>query len=247
MNPIQNMEKHKDQFTQNDRKIYNAILQQPEKVVSLSTSRFAESIDVSQPALTRFIKMLGYQKYNDFRSDITAWSATLNTISVSDSLPYFDRLRRLISEAEKTLTEEYLLDLAGYILSFKRIFATGIGKSQEAAHLLHCLLRKSSIFVTQVALDELNEVTDNFSSEDLLIVFSVSTHPEIMEKIKETDGKVLLITANGSRKYQEFVDRTVLLPYLPPDPETSSVSPILFSILVELLDSYIAKLAGQEE
>ena len=90
MNPFLNMEQHKHEFTQNDQKIYQAILAEPDKVISLSSSDFAREINVSQPALTRFIKMLGYHKYYDFRSDITAWSATANYHSSSDSLPYFD-------------------------------------------------------------------------------------------------------------------------------------------------------------
>ncbi len=248
MNPIQNMEKHKDEFTQNDLKIYNAILEQPERVISMTTSSFARSLDISQPALTRFIKMLGYERYKDFRSDMTKWSASLNSISINGSLPYFDRLRFLLQETEKILTDETLEDLSRYVLSFKRIFAGGLGKSREPAELLHSLLRKYGLFVPVVPLDELGETADNLSENDLLVLFSVSQNEELMEKVRNTEGKILLITANGSGKYSSSVDRMVLLPYLPPDPETSSISPVLFSIFVELLESYIGKnLLGKDD
>jgi hypothetical protein len=39
----------------------------------------------------------------------------------------------------------------------------------------------------------------------------------------------------------------VVLPYLPPDPEDSSVSPVLFDIFVELLDKYIAKKMNRKD
>ena len=44
-----------------------------------------------------------------------------------------------------------------------------------------------------------------------------------------------------------MVDRTVVLPFLPPDPETCSVSPVLFDVFVELLVSYMSdELTGRE-
>lgn len=49
---------------------------------------------------------------------------------------------------------------------------------------------------------------------------------------------MLLITTNPLYEYKEKVDRTVLLPYVMPDPETSSISP-LFTIFAELLVSYL--------
>ncbi len=241
MNPFLNMEKHKDDFTVNDKKIYDAIIYQPERVISMSTSDFAKLIDVSQPALTRFIKMLGYNRYNDFRSDITSWSAQLSYQTKGDSLPYFERMRLLISEAEKVLTNDYLQDLSAYILSYKRIFVTGIGKSYESGHLLHSLLRKYGIFVSMVPYDEIKETTDNLNADDLLIVFSVSASPLIMDHAANSEAKILLITANSPGAYTDRVDKLVLLPYLPPDPETSSISPVLFSMLVELIDTYIAR------
>lgn len=241
MNPFLNMEKHKDEFTANDKKIYDAIIYQPERVISMSTSDFAKLIDVSQPALTRFIKMLGYNRYNDFRSDITAWSAQLSYQTKGDSLPYFERMRLLISEAEKVLTNEYLQELGEFILSYKRIFVTGMGKSYESGHLLHSLLKKYGIFVSLVPYDEIKETTDNLNEDDLLIVFSVSASPLIMDYAANSEAKILLITANSPSNYAERINRLVLLPYLPPDPETSSVSPILFNMVVELIDTYIAR------
>lgn len=241
MNPFLNMEKRKNEFTANDKKIYDAIIYQPERVISMSTSDFAKLIDVSQPALTRFIQMLGYKRYNDFRSDITSWSAQLSYQTKGESLPYFERMRLLISEAEKILTDEYLTDLSSYILSYKRIFVTGMGKSLESGHLLHSLLRKYGIFINMVPYDEIKETTDNLNEDDLLIVFSVSASPLIMDYAVNSEAKILLISVDSAVSYADRIDKLVLLPYLPPDPETSSISPVLFSMLAELIDTYIAR------
>ena len=231
MNPFINMEQHKEQFTQNELRIYETIIAAPEQVTYQSTNKLAEICGVSQPALTRFIKVLGYQRYQDFRSDVTTWLARQEKPDEPGRLTYFERLGRLIAETEQVLTDEYMNELADYLLSFRRIFTTGIGKSNNPARLLQYLCQKNGIFVLNAPLDVINAVSDNLEPSDLLIVFSVSAQGEIMEKVRLTNGKIIVITTNAQHKYQDAVDQTVVLPYLPPDPEMSSVSPVLFDIL----------------
>ncbi|MGN1390196.1 MAG: MurR/RpiR family transcriptional regulator [Bulleidia sp.] len=245
MDPFANMELHKSSFTQNDQKIYEAIIAKPEQVTYQSTNKLAENLGVSQPALTRFIKMLGYQKYQDFRSDITTWLARREVTGSFKHMTYFERMDQLLKEAEKVLTDEYVTDIARYILKADRIFASGIGKSMNPAYLMQALFRKHERFITPCQLDTLNEVADHISPKDLLVIFSVSAQPEIMERVKATSGSILLITCNAAHNYQDTVSRTVVLPFLPPDPELCSVSPVLFDMFVELLDAAIAKIRSE--
>ncbi len=51
----------------------------------------------------------------------------------------------------------------------------------------------------------------------------------------------MLVTANAAHAYRGQVDRTVAIPYAGVDPETSSVSPVLFDAFVELLVDSIAR------
>lgn len=61
-------------FTPNGLLIYEAIPANPERVIHMATSALAEVCGVSQPALSRFIKNLGYSRYQDFRAEwISAW------------------------------------------------------------------------------------------------------------------------------------------------------------------------------
>lgn len=241
MNPFLVMEQHKENFTQNDLRIYQAILEKPEQVTYQSTSKLAEILGVSQPALTRFIKGLGYAKYQDFRSDITAYLATRTNTEDTCRMSYFERLEQLLKEAEQVLTEDYMNDLAGMILKANRICATGIMKSAAPAFLLQALMRKHDCFVEPVLSDSLRDTADHLTENDLIIVFSVSAQGEIMEKLSGTDAGILLVTANAAHRYQDVVTRTVVLPYLPPDPELCPVSPVLFSVFAELLDAAVSR------
>ncbi len=245
MNPFLSMEQHKDAFTKNDQKIYEAILQNPEQITYMSTSKFAEKCKVSQPAVTRFVKNIGYAKFQDFRSDVTMWVAQQNVPKDSNRLYYFERMEQLLSEAEKVLTDDLLRDLAKYILSFDRIFAVGMGKSMHPALLLQSLTRKEDLFVHTCDLEMLHEYADHLKKTDVLVIFSVSAQPDILKRIEGTEGKVLLITTTAPKRSNKYIDRVVTLPYLPPDPEASSISPILFNMFVELLVSYMEKELNQ--
>ena len=66
-----------------------------------------------------------------------------------------------------------------------------------------------------------------------------------MDRIKGTSANILLITCNAAHNYQNSVSRTVVLPFLPPDPELCSVSPVLFDMFVELLDSAITRIRSE--
>lgn len=243
MNPLQLMEKHKNQFTPNDMLIYKTISKNPSRIMHMTTSVLAEECGVSQPALSRFVKGLGYNRYQDFRADLISWLAqkTEQDALGTNHLGYFNTLYQLLQEAELLLTGEYMQQLAHYINGFDQVFASGMAKSYQPAALLETLMRKNRRNMHAVSRDSLLELCDYMNDNDLLIIFSVSAKADIMEHAIRANGKVMLVTANPNPDYQEVLDKLVILPYIPPEPETSSVSPILFDIFVELLVSYIAQ------
>ncbi len=241
MNPLQLMEAHKSKFTPNDMQIYETIIKNPGHIVRMTTSTLAEECGVSQPALSRFIKSLGYNRYQDFRTDMVTWTSKQNEEEAegSNHLAYFYKMRQLLDEAELLLTAEYMEDLADYIKGFNRIFTTGAGKSFQPAELFEILMFKTMRYTQVLRRDRLIEAADYMNEDDLLIIFSISARPYIMKDAVETNGKILLVTTNANHDYKDKVDREVILPYTSPDPESSSVSPVLFDMFVELLVLYL--------
>ena len=65
------------------------------------------------------------------------------------------------------------------------------------------------------------------------VVFSVDAqHIEhaSFEALDGTDGKILLVTTDGATKQDRFADKRIVLPYAPPNPEESAVSPVMLPI-----------------
>ena len=241
MNPFQIMELNKPNFTPNDLLIYETILNDPAKMIYMTTSQLAETCGVSQPALSRFVKGLGYSRYQDFRAELISCLANKTELDAlgSGHLRYFNVFYQLLGEAEQLLTADFIKEQIHYINKFDHVFASGMAKSYHPALLLEILSRKARRNIHAVPHDLLLELGDSMTENDLLIVFSVSAKPVTMDDAVHANGKILLITANPHHKYHEAVDKEILLPYVPPNPEESPVSPILFDIFVELLVSFM--------
>lgn len=243
MNPFQLMELHKENFTQNDQLIYHTIMKNPEQITYKSTSVMAQACGVSQPALSRFVKNIGYNRYQDFRSAVITQLAQQDEKKATGTnhIAYFNNLYQLLNKTEEILTNSYMSQLAKYVLKSKRIFATGTGKSYGPAILFEQLMRKNHIFVHSIPSDAIAEMSDYLTKDDLLIVFSVHAQGNSVDSVKNTNAKIMMVTANANHNYINKVNKNVVLPYVSIDPESSSVSPVLFNIFVELLTSYISK------
>lgn len=243
MNPMQLMELSKDGFSQNDLAIYQAIVANPEQVISKTTSALASDCGVSQPALSRFVKALGYDRYRDFRSDVAAWIASSQAEPASTErsrLPYFDTLRSTLDAVEELLTDELMRDLVAYIRSHQRVYASGAAKSHQPAALLENLMRRNKFGVHAVSNDSVREVVDYMDDDDLLIYFSVSGKQAHLRDITDSGAHVMLVTANERYECRSDIERAVVIPYTGVDAESAPVSPIAFDVFVELLTTYMA-------
>lgn len=245
INPIQIMELNKVNFSKTDLAIYNTIRKSPDIVIYKSISKLAETANVSQPAITRFIKTIGYESYREFRSGMAVYLASKQTTSEPESNTpgYFLTLKAMIDSTQHLLTISYMQKLAAYAQRFNRIYTTGQAKSYQPAELMDILSRKTSISVRAIRADYIGETCEIMHNDDLLIIFSVSGASEIMHSLEKTSGEVMLVTANPDSPYHKLIDKTIVLPYATNDPESSSVSPISFDIFAELLLQFMTAAA----
>ena len=243
MDFMNRMQESKQNFTKNDWKLYESIISSPDDVAYKSASDFAASCGVSQPAVTRFIHSLGYDRYQDFRSDLVSYLALVskNDSSSIHKQEYFSLLNTTIREAENLLTEEYMTDLAKYVLSFRHIYACGHVKSHNSAKLFSILSRKLGIYSPAVDLHDVRDIAEIMNEDELIIFYSVNGHQELFDQITNGRGSLMIVTAAHKQKKLRENDRLVSIPYPTKSPEKSSISPIMFSIFTELLVSYMMR------
>lgn len=241
MNIMETMESRRGNFTPNDELIYQRIMADPSGVASLTTSVLAEQCGVSQPALTRFVKSLGFARYQDFRTSLVSWVVSHDTAEpqTENHLPYFDIVRDEITGVENLLTDDFMRDLASYVGSFNRVFAVGVTKSHHPAMLLEQLMLKTGRLFQALEIGLVNEACDAMDERDLIIVFTLSQRNALFSALQNTEGKVLLVTATPKGPLSKIADRQVVFPSMTSNPEESAISPIMFSLFVELLSRYL--------
>lgn len=241
MDVLEQMTARRHSFTPNDELIYSFVMNDPEAVATLTTTALADRCGVSQPALTRFVKTLGYGRYQEFRSAIIGWLTErhLSQETNGGRLPYFSGLERALSQLEELLTDDYLSELSAYISSFERVFATGTAKSMQPARLLEQLMVKSGRIVQAYDAGYLGEVADAMRERDLIIVFSVGQQQASFSTLAQSAGKVLLCTATPVGPLSDTADRSIVFPSAAANPEEGSVSPVMFDMFVELLVRYL--------
>ena len=243
MNLLQKMQEHQANFTKNDQKIYETIISDPGGIAFQSITDLAELCGVSQPAITRFIKSLGYERYQEFRAELVSYLARYsdNTEDNKSRQPYFTRLAATMDSIEQYLTKDLMTDLAKYVLSHDRIFVVGRGKSRYPAELFAVLIRKLGLIATVIDDNEASVISELMSKNDLMIFFSANGQPEVFKRILAEQGDLMIVTAAYTSNDLRKNDRLIKLPYITKNPEESSISPIGFSVFVELLVSYMIK------
>lgn len=241
INPLQLMELKQSEFTPTDQVISDAIRKNPDQIIYKSISQLAQDIGVSQPAITRFIQGLGFSSYREFRTAMAAFLASTQAEGSGEKgkAGYLLRLEALLDTASHLLTSAFMKKTADYVRQFENVYATGIGKSYQPAELLSILTKKSRLNIQPVHLEYVTDTCETMTKDDLLILYSVSCNPLLMQMVEKNPGKIMLVTAKADYGWRDLIDRAVVLPYVSSDPEADSVSPILFDVFTEMLVQYL--------
>ncbi len=144
---ILNIRAKYDEMGRGERKIADALLADPQSILSCSISEFALGIGCGDATVVRFARRLGLSGYGDLKIAIAREISTLSnetaTISKSDSC--FDMFSKRINDirialenTKSVLDADTLEQAAQAIMKAKRIVIFGLGNSasiaQDAQH-----------------------------------------------------------------------------------------------------------------
>lgn len=68
---LERLESHSPGFSKNDKKISDFMQDNLTEIPNLTIVNFAKKVGVSNPAISRFIRFLGYKSYSDFKVEVS--------------------------------------------------------------------------------------------------------------------------------------------------------------------------------
>lgn len=210
-------------LAQNDRKLADFLLINPEQARHLSSQKLAQQTGVSQSAVVKFAQKLGYKGFPALKqalSEIVAapeQAVTLhNQILSTDSLKTVGE--KLLAEKAAALratldinSEQRLTEALDMLRSARRVILTGLGASGLVAKdLAYKLLKIGVMAVSETDMHAQLAAVQALDSRDLLLAISFSGERREInlaaEEAQRCGAKVLALTSFTPNSLQQRAD-----------------------------------------
>ncbi|MFM1272620.1 MurR/RpiR family transcriptional regulator [Yersinia enterocolitica] len=210
-------------LAQNDRKLADFLLTNPEQTRHLSSQKLAQQTGVSQSAVVKFAQKLGYKGFPALKqalSEIVAapeQAVTLhNQILSTDSLKIVGE--KLLAEKAAALratldinSEQRLTEALDMLRSARRVILTGLGASGLVAKdLAYKLLKIGVMAVSETDMHAQLAAVQALDSRDLLLAISFSGERREInlaaEEAQRCGAKVLALTSFTPNSLQQRAD-----------------------------------------
>ena len=255
----------KDDMTNKERDIADALLAEPSAVITRSISEYAQYISSSPATITRFCKHVGISGFAELRlsianglpdggTDIDQMSdrVDLNTLNNASDIANgvvanaVTSLKQLLSAVSVDCIEK----AADAILSARHIMLCGIGASSLVARdLQQKLVRLGILSQCEDDIDVEKAQLVAFNEMDVVIAFSYSGSKKevrnIVEKAKENGSTVIAFTKLGANPIAQLAD--IHLAVAPTEPlvrEGATVSRIQMLTVVDMLFQVLISRSG---
>jgi DNA-binding MurR/RpiR family transcriptional regulator len=247
-----------DALTPKGRILGNYILQHSRKAVFMTTKELAETTQVSEATVVRFVGQLGYEGYADFlqalRDHVDTGMSLSDRVELSGMAgPVDDRFHRIVLEEMNNLRQLYeqidvvsLSHFVDQIQSNPSVCVVGSRVSYTFAYYLGWSLTKVRKGVTLVkgsdstAIDWLN----NAPAESLVILFTISRYPNELIKLGKVARRLghtlLLITDSKLCPLIPFAHSHLVAP-------TQSIPLVGYATSIScIVDYLVQELAGRD-
>ncbi len=210
-------------LAQNDRKLADFLLTNPEQARHLSSQKLAQQTGVSQSAVVKFAQKLGYKGFPALKqalSEIVAapeQAVTLhNQILSTDSLKTVGE--KLLAEKAAALratldinSEQRLTEALDMLRSARRVILTGLGASGLVAKdLAYKLLKIGVMAVSETDMHAQLAAVQALDSRDILLAISFSGERREInlaaEEAQRCGAKVLALTSFTPNSLQQRAD-----------------------------------------
>ena len=208
------------------KKIANIVLREPSKAQNYSCIGFANKSRVSKSTVMRFVKLVGYESFAEFKDAIAQeladdMSDSERLVTPTDGAKTCDLAKKTLAMDMKNLryTMEHLdlhelKDFVDFTLKDRRKFIIGFGNDAMVAKLLYDNFIKMFDNVDLVTdSDDYFAMLCSLTKYDQVIAFSITDiSPKLqglMRFIKSKKADTTIISSDSSSPIFEYADRFI--------------------------------------
>lgn len=191
-----------------ERRLAEFVIDFPGDLASYSASELASLAGVSNATVSRFIKRLGYQHYDDARRQVREEKETGSPLFLASRsagvenrfAAHLDRSQQNLQRTMARLNAAEVDRIAKALLGARKIWVTGFRSSQSFATYFRWQLFqvKEDIHVVPNAGDTLGQYAASMTKQDVVVVFGLRRRPaglrEVVTQMVGSGAKVLYIT-----------------------------------------------------
>lgn len=201
-------------LTKGEKKIAEFLVKNPKKVILLSALDLGKEIGVSDASVLRFSKMMGFNKFNDFKNyialELSETSPDDRIVKNWDNFNSKNDIANKIVNADLENIKEFLLNVdfdqvneaVEMIDEAKKIYFLGIGSSRAISQFMFWHVKRlgfNAECVNEGGLG-LYEAFSHIKKGDVVIIFAfprfLNDEIKAVKLAKEKKAKIITITSN---------------------------------------------------
>ncbi len=219
-----------DSLTPKSQTLGNYIMQNPSKVVFMTTKELAETCEVSEATVVRFVASIGYHGYSEFQQALKDFVNTgmslperVNMKGIKE--PGLDRLHRGILEElnnlkymYETIDVEKMNQFVEYLNDRENVFVTGSRLSYTFAYYLGWSLTKirKGIHILKGSDSTAIDFLTNAPENSLVILTAATRYPNELIKlsklVRRLGHTLLVLTDSSISPVIQFANLSLVVP-----------------------------------
>ena len=219
-----------DSLTPKAQTLGTYIMQNPSKAVFMTTKELAETCEISEATVVRFVATLGYKGYSDFQEALKDFINTGLSLPERAAIkgikePGADRLHRGILEELNNLKYLYeninvetMNQFVDYLDKSKTIYVVGSRLSYTFAYYLGWSLTKirKGVHILKGSDSTTIDRLTNANSDSLVILAATSRYPneliKLSKMIRRSGHTLLTMTDSSICPVIQFADLSLVVP-----------------------------------
>lgn len=241
-----------DSFSPTERKLAQVVLDYPINLAGYSASELAQLTGVSNATVTRFIRRLGYDSYEEARRTARLEASTnglqlpMADVNISPSAPncalLWQQLQDNLTATLAQIPASTMDSMAAALHRAPRIVGIGLGANHLLAQQLRLLLQQGlskSVCAAPEAGQSLEAATATLGARDVLVLFALGglSAPllALAQQARQAGAQLLCITDRASAApTSDWLLRCDCAPHAPvlaPLPDTSAAHTLVYGLV----------------